>query len=475
VDAGSGSDGNAGTFNSPFATFAPVTHTNGNNGAHSTFSDRTCVYFKGTTDLTSAVTRTPEAGDAGTRVGFETQSDGPSASSKNILARYPTSTAKLNFSCDATNQCTSLKLSASNWIVRGFELTAGYGTAVKSFGSNTEVFDNYIHDVPGGNDFNQSGFKDVDSVTDQYVHHNIINNVYDPTRTCRDGNSGTCGVRQNVWMLTFFTGNNKVASNNIGGYSHAVDTTPYYLQGGCLRFKHGETAAATGAASEFRRNILYNCEKAGIWLVRPKNYAHGNLIKGASTCDLTAEGGNSTFYIDAINYSNNTCVTSSDTGAGLRGAAISVGGTLNATPSTALNWHGNITDDSATSTYGGGNNVHMVTVLRTNSDSEFTSIVTGGKLVFADNCYYNSSISGLTNGFNLFGDNSSSSSGSIVNFSHWVTDYSISSDEFNENPSFDTDMRAASADCTGRGWEAEWPGRSIDCDYLSAKSATPCF
>lgn len=102
-------------------------------------------------------------------------------------------------------------------------------------------------------------------------------------------------------------------------------------------------------------------------------------------------------------------------------------------------------------------------VCDTCSDAIFTEIVTGGKIVFVSNAYFNSASQALY--ATVFGNNSATSSGSTyANFSAWdATSYSTS--EINEDQQLDSDFIARSTNTLDWGW---FPANTITVEAAAA-------
>lgn len=420
-------------------------------GSKASFGANTAFYVVGTTDWTVAPARTPDGGDGSTFVGFSTTQNGTSSGSKNIIARYPTSTAKLNYgNCDSTHECKSLKMTGAHWLVRGLEITGGYTDPIKREASDQEYFDNYIHDTPGNYVNNHSGIESFGGLSDGWMHNNIINNVYDPGRT----NSGDS--RENVSLITIFEGGNNIAEYNIGGFDHLPGTVPYYKQGRGIRRKHDATLGTYTQPNIIRNNVLYNLDVDCVHAVGSLDRLIGNLCVNAINGVTVSDGGNGVYYIDGIQMKNNTVVsTDHNVGAGWSGGAISFRDSLlTAFPTTAVTISGNVIDDSAQTSYSGATSMNYV--YGHGNSSYLAALVTGGKLQFSNQCYYNSHQASLTTGFDVMGD--SGGAGTHTDFSGWNGGtYTLETTAHNENPTFDTDMQATSTNCTGKGWVAEWP------------------
>lgn len=418
-------------------------------------ASQTCIYLMGTSDLTTAS-------------GFFTTVSGPGQRTKNIIARYPTSLAKLNLTCSSGSPCAAIQVEGNNWIVRGFEITGGYGGGVAVFGNNVEIVDNYIHDVQGSENNNIAGIYLADGYNNSLIHHNIVNNTFDPSQT------SATGVRQNVFGITMFTGQGNIIEHNVVGYSQAPNTSPYDNQGGGIRSKHGIAVANVITENQFRDNVVYNTEypcfdagAAGVWIT-------GNLCVGSSHCTNIHSAGGGTYALYDVEIENNTCVPGIHaTGGVTGGGAIDFADTPDDARSHGVFVTGNVIDDSAQTTYGGGNHIDLIDDFHYGTSTVYTQVVTGTALAFARNCYYNSGISGLTGGFDVFGNGP----GSIVNFSNWHSTYQMDRSSYNENVALDASMRATSTHCTGSGWERAWPGANIvgGCDFYDLGGVAACF
>lgn len=464
VDTDSGSDSNGCTWAAPCATFAKLT-----SGGSITVGADTAIYLMGSADLTVASARTPDGGDGSAFIVFETEAAGTSSATKNIFARYPTSSAKISVGgasyCDGSpsltaDRCTGAKLSHSYWEVRGFEFSNYQGSGVWSIaGDNVFVHNNYMHDLTGVAANNQSCATFCDGCDNIVLSNNIINDCYDPAKTGAPGCGDTTCDRQNVCNVTFFgNSQNQNALYNSVGSSTAYGSNWHKLSRG-IRWKHGNAPADMTVENLAQGNIIYRSVDRGISTNGAKTSVRGNLLIDIAgrAFGLTDEAGGDGYFIDGVNFINNTARTiDALTTQSATGYSIANGETLTSLPISAVYLTNNIIVDQ-NATCGSTENL-MVNVFAYGNDTLYASIITGSKLNVNNNCWYNSNVSGLTDCFNVFGEDGPGTDGELVNFANWQSTYGFDVNGYNENPLLSAEQfRATSTNCTGKGWEAEWP------------------
>lgn len=399
--------------------------------------------------------------DITTSTGFVTAVSGISTSNRNIFRRDRRSTAKFNItggSC--ATSCASIKINADNWIVADFEVTGGDATGsggIRAEADNIEIVGNWVHDVVCEANFNCAGIYFGESHTNIWIHDNNVVNAYDPDLTSSGDD------RQNVYLIGGFRGSGHIIEANHVAYNHAVNTTPYEKQGGNIRIKHGLSKAEENTKIQIRYNVMANGEYAGCMVGSANTWCYGNLILGTShsVWVLPGFGGGNAAW-DNIVVKNNTIVSGAHYYLGTaQYGAITMSGATTETSVGGVVVTGNVIDDSAQTTYGGGNYNGMVVIDPYGADAAFTAIITGGVLSFGgagslSNCYYNSAIAGLTGGFCVYCD-PGASAGSTVNYSGWKSPYSYdTTGTANANPTLDANYRVTTTCTTGTGWEAEW-------------------
>lgn len=417
---------------------------------------------------------------------------GTSAGNKSIVARDPLSTAKWNTSSGCVAPCSTITTSANNLIIRGNIVTAGDSTSsggIRPDGNEITVFDNWVHDAVGANNNNVAGIYIKDGGLNLDVYNNIVSNTQDPSKTDA-GPVGAAGcvsptflcVRQNVWNITGFEGNGIDIHHNFVGYSHAPNTASYYNQGGGIRFKHGSDPATRTAKSYIRRNSIWNTENPGTVNEGDKRWVYGNLIQGSSFCgaDSNSSGpgaGNFNYFTDRRFY-NNTCVTGTHViSAGTTSQAYNVMGNsgspaLDGSSAGGLIFTGNVINDSAQTSYGGGNFLGMLGMQPYGPDANYTAFITNRVLESSNNCFYNSAVTPLTSGFPIYSDNGSTSFGGTVNFANWkLTPYLQDTTSTNGNPTLSANLEVTTNCPVGTiGWEAEWPSGVVP---TATPTATP--
>ncbi len=528
--SGSGS-GTACTSGSPCALSAV------SNGGSVTVTSPAQIVLVGSTDIT-------------TSTGFLTTVSGSSSSNKNLLIRDPRSTAKITITGGSCNtSCATLKAQANNWKISGFHITGGDATGsggIRADGDNIEIGGNRLYDIECNESYNCAGIYVGENLESPYVHNNIITDVGDPSKTLAGS------TRQNVWLIGAFKGRNIRIEGNSATYSHAVNTTPYWKQGGGFRIKHNKDIAncTAGAHSFIDNNVIGYTEYGALRTNSGCMSGSGNyIINAAHFIEITSDPDLSGHDIE---FSDNTAVMTTHTSLGFQnGGAITVKGTMPESTIGGIVLKRNVINDSAQTTYGGGNYVHLVSFDPYGSDADYATmlnvtpsftanastdllthsasiaayarvrLLTSGSLpgglgtgtdyyvipdtattiklansyanavagnaiditstgsgthtingqvpqIF-DNCYYNSAISGLTNGFNFFGDNGSTSNGSIVNFANAkLTPYSFDLTSTEGNMALDNEGRVTAVCPVGTiGWENQWP------DIAPAPTPTP--
>lgn len=401
-------------------------------------------------------------GDFGTSENLQITASGTSSGSRNYLIKDPRSTAKFNTTSSCAAPCSTVKITGDNWIVQGLEITGGDPTSsggLRLDGSNQLAFNNWVHDAKGANANNVAGIYLKDGGSAIEVKTNIVSNTQDSSLTLQ------AGVRQNVWNISGFVGENLDIHNNFVGYNHAVNTAPYEVQGGGIRYKHGADPAGITLRSYIRRNVVWNTEYTGTVTEGDKRWVYGNLILGSSGCgaDAVASNGSFTYYTDRRWY-NNTCVTAAhfyggtNTNQAYNVLANSGSTALNGSSAGGLIVSGNVIDDSAQTTYGGGNFLGMFGLQPYGPDANYTAFITNRVLESSNNCFYNSAIAGLTSGFPVFADNGSTSSGATVNFANWkLSPYLQDVASTNANPTLNSNYEVTANCPTTIGWAAEWP------------------
>lgn len=426
---------------------APCAVTAVGNGGSVTTVNPVEIILVGSTDITGTV-------------GWSPQIAGVSSVQRSIFRRDPRSPAKFNLN-PAPNG--AIYVGFNNWIIEGFELTGQDATShpgIKSVADNVEIKGNWIHELQCYNNDNCGGIYIGEGVANNWAHDNLITNVYDGTRVliAPVGGSPDLGDRQNVFLIRGFRGNGNIIEKNLVAYSHPPRTTPYEKQGSGISQKHGNTIAGIGVTTEIRWNVITNTELTGVADNSAGVHTHGNLILGGSQGIAVGPGGDggSAAWHD-IEIHNNTIVGASRN----IGGVFAFGGATTETTAGGVDVAGNVVDDSATSPYGGGNHKALVDIDNYGSDANYTALfITKNVFNFYNNCYFNSAVVPLTLGFNVYGDNASTSLGSTTNYAGWNGTYSKDLvGTVVVNPVLGPEYQVTAGCPIGIvGWEAEWPG-----------------
>lgn len=473
VNVGTGS-GSTCSWASPCASFSALT-----SGGSISMGADTAIYLMGSTNLTVPTAHTPDGGDGTSWTGFTTEAAGTSSGSPNIIARYPTSTAKIDFSgasyCDGSpsdtaDTCVTFKLQHDNWIVRGFEALNTYGGAAvwSSAGANHEVLDNYLHDMKCEEDNNCSGIKGHSAINGWRVHHNFVENIYDPETT--ELNNGSCSTpdncdRGNVQLIRFFgdDAENNYVYNNFVGFNHVYGTTPYYVMGGGMDKKHGNNPVGFTTPNKFYNNVIWNVENNGILSNGAKDYIYGNIAQGvAGACYGTVDrGGGDGYFIDDVRIYDNTCQTIDY---GTTQAAVSLNNTLTTDPTTEASISHNVIYDNNATCDGSENSI--VRAFYYEDSGTRSAVIGGDKLVFDTNHYYNPNVASGTNCFSAFGNIDG-----LKSFATWISTYGFDSSGTYTSFSFNSSMQG-SGDAAGEGWERQWPGATSTTTTTTTSAST---
>lgn len=414
-------------------------------GGSVTITAPAAVYYIGSGDIT------------GTSI-FLTSVAGTSNAVRNIFRRYPTATGKFNTTGGCTAPCSTIKFTGANWDVLDLEITGGDPTSsggLRADANNITFKGNWIHDVVGANSNNIAGIYGGSGLSNVQAIDNIVTNSHDPAKTLLSSD------RQNVWNIGLFVGQGHIVANNIVGYTHAVGTTPYEKQGGGIRIKHGQAAASVTTVSELKNNSVYYTEFAGCGTASAGTWIHGNLMQGVSKAtNSTVDGG--VFELTNVKVYNNTIKSGPHIIANINNvdgafSLLSNSTTPSGGSAGGYTYTGNVIDDSAETVYAGGNLAHIFRIAPYGSNADYTTVITGGWVVFQNNCYYNSVIgAALTNGFGVYED-TGAGFGSSTNFSGWQGTYGQDSTGVVGNPTFDSSMRYTATCPADIGWEEEWP------------------
>ena len=317
-------------------------------------------------------------------------------------------------------------IQSSNFIIEGLEISKGYGHGLDvNESSNVEIRNNWIHDIDGLDNNNIAGLT-LTAVENGNVHHNIINDNFDHT------NSDTGGEKtQNSRNVVLFSGGNIRLHHNIIFQSNPISSSK---TGGCVTYKHSATLA--GSIFEVDNNMFWNCAFTAIGSGSYGTRIHHNLIINSEAIEIADFGGR-TFNQDII-IENNTIIG---------GDGLEYKPTTDWGPIGLVTFRKNIVQDALS--YHSERGVITVGVYQ--NDTLYNLVVTGGKLAFADNCYYNKN---YTLVFNLFNNNNGSDRllGSTYSFSSWKG-LGYDTNSLSKDPQISASTYLSSG-CENYGWLA---------------------
>lgn len=300
----------------------------------------------------------------------------------------------------------------------------------------------YIHDNSGDGNANAAA---VYSGTSSHLnfHHNI---VYDQINST--------GNPANSCLFVAFHGTNMRLSYNSWGYTSGA--TAYCgmkwkhndVAGSTCRFDHNKVSKAPGFISACASNTVDH-----------NVFADGDCSNhngcGADACAAVEVCDNGGTHLDGNQVVEYNTVYSTLTGDNQR--------LYNWVPVTPFagtsKLRRNVYQDLPTS-YSAQAGIENVAPY--GSDSDFTSVITGGKYSTKNNCYYNSA--STTTRWSFFGNNGSTSLGSNYDYSGLTGAGYCSGCQNGTNPSLDNKLQATAGLCKDvAGWNVGWLEDSPAC------------
>jgi hypothetical protein len=317
-------------------------------------------------------------------------------------------------------------LQSSYWIVRGIEIDGAtqFGIWVVET-DQVELREVHIHDTDGVDNGNIAGLR-MTSATNVLVTGCTLNDNYD--RTAED--TGGQATENSSNMVAFGGGNIEISDCHVFNTLGIADDK----LGGCLKYKHMRTL--DGGTFVVRGNRLENCRFFSVGTGSPDSTIEGNLIQDSAPISLRDFGGPTA--LQNIRIRHNTMVNS---------PALSVnpddGGDW--VPLADLEFSGNVTVDDEASY---DTDRAMVRIGSYDSNEQHAIATAAGVMTFEQNCYHNPNTALV---FDLFGADNFGDQGDLYDFAGWQGQgYDQSS--FDEDPAFDGDLRATSANCAGLGY-----------------------
>lgn len=343
-------------------------------------------------------------------------------------------------------------VSSNYWLVSGLTIHGGYSNSgiIITGGTNTEVRNNTIYDIDGiagGN--NLSGVKFAAAANNVYIHHNLFYDNYERAAPTN---------QNNVVGVTGFDSNTLRVNNNV------IYTTVVNGAGLGIKIKHG-FPAATG--NEILNNLAFNLYQSCLGNNTPgieiayNRWFDCNLQNSGTSMLISDQGGYTEFH--NIDIHNNTIINSSSLEANPTTDYAAIG-------NPAWAYYENVVIDNKGSYPTDGTNGFM-RICNYCSNAIYTDVVTGGKISFDDNCYYNPLSTPLL--FDLFSDSGSGVFGqNYFGLASWQTT-GYDSGSHNEDPDLDIYDMATSTNCSDKGWRtgATPPPAPADWGILSNRFA----
>ena len=426
ISALTGSDSNAGTFNSPWKTYLNIVSYYAEGDYPAGWVELKAgdfVYFMSgrySSIYTYNTTKTGLffRGRKGTAASPITLKAYPGsrpviAHSDTVLSSSSTSLPKHGIGLYQTSYITIDGFEIRNAQQQGIGVDESVGIVIKN---------NIVHETWGSAADNIAGIYIVATETGD-IHHNILYDNFD--RSQRNWNSRN--------MVLFGGGNIRVHHNSIF-FSEDVGSVS---QGGCIVYKH--SAKVEGQIFEADHNILRNCGMDSIASGSFGTRIHHNLLVNSIRMVLGDQGGEA--HMRDMIVENNTITGS---------YALEYGPTIDYGGSSDLGlmtYRKNIVIDTS----GYSSERSMVRISEYGSDSLYALVTGGNYLAINYNCYYNQY---YPLQFSLFGSKTKSALGSYPTFSEWQG-LGYDTNSYNVNPELDSSYAPSNTLCSDKGWLAD--------------------
>lgn len=330
---------------------------------------------------------------------------------------------------------------SSHWETSGIEVSnfgTGFGNAGIHYagnGSTNEggrIYNNYVHDIDGEEDNNNSGIKCRSDLTGLEIDHNEVVDVFEREETTGDSAAGGAG-----WNSQNNSHIRGMDCDEIYIHDNVIYNTSTQAGYG-ISLKHGIVGAVGATISG---NIVQNTYYDGISVdavsnsVIENNLIHTSANFGISQRDLgTSQGGfsNMTFrnntVINAACFESFSSQTYDDFG------------------DPTVTFEDNVCIDNRATSYPSDGTDGFVRINYYGSNADFNDFVG----VFQNNCYYNSASTTLF--FTYYGNTGSGASGADYSgLAAWQAG-GFDSGSYNENPTLNSYHIATSANCDDKGW-----------------------
>lgn len=338
------------------------------------------------------------------------------------------------------------------WKVIGFEIDGATGYSNSGIylnaANNVEVFGNYVHDIRGNGSANNMGGIKFDQGADYIdIHNNEVTDIFDDRVICNAscGSPGTgsspCNCNPNIAGVVGFDSAHFYIEDNV-----FHNTTPY---GYAAKIKHGSASFDTGSPSRIKRNkisnYLYDCIAFGSAATQVENNDMDtcNTRNSGSAIMHTNLGGQS--YFSGSTIKNNTITNTPF-------VEINPDSSYAAYGANILDISGNVVIDDRATSYPSDGTDGFIRIDNHGSDANFTSVITGGLIDFASNCFANSAAVALFE--SVYGNNSSTSLGTTYSTCAAIlAGTPTHATSFCEDAALNSSGIATSTNCTGKGWE----------------------
>ncbi len=424
----SGSNSNSGTFASPWLDYRCISENSGLGCLHNPVAGDCFVFRAGTYNASYS--------DLGTtRMLYLNNRDGTAANPITFMAAPGESVDFTGVGTSPTEVQLVYFVDSNyiNWY--RIDVHGGYSNAgIYNFGGTNFYGSNFkAYSIDGNSSNNVGGIKSAGAGASIALDHITVRDNYDTANPTLENNYGVVIMDNTSAVITDSVGYNSLTGK--GSHIFAI--------------KHG----ASGGVGTFKRNVCFRGERSCFIWEQPNttvtnNYAEEVDGRRSNMAFEYRNLGNAAFYDSAVVQYNTInkapffeAVNSNDT--------VGTGSVLNAQYNVVL-------DNKATS-YGADGSDGFVRIGYYGPDSQYTSIYSGGKLTINNNLYYQSAAQALF--FTLFGAPSGgggygpagNAGTNYASFAAWQGVFDAAS--FNENPTFDADHVATSANSAGLGWK----------------------
>jgi hypothetical protein len=420
VDVGTGSDANAGTYASPFATFEKLCDYESAGSRPAGWVNLGAgdvVYLKGSTDVTTDY-------DPGATVFnvvcYLTSTQSGDASYPVTFKRYPGATAKFN------GKQPIYSVGATYIHVVDYKATGMADGNPLNFnsGSNITIDRANLYSTQCARANNCACIK-LTGITTATVTHSRMRDCYD----------GTDGYNENVSLLVAFEGEGHNWKWN--EFSYTSTFTSGNTRGQGAKWKHGNTGGAT-TVSDISGNRFHQIADTAINVSQDKLNIHHNLCIDCQRfyhCSDLGGGGSKT-YCRTHDVYNNTMSTTTSGSYQLAGF----------TSPNVSNFDDVTIRNNAVRTTGR----QMIQLMQYGSNADYTT-VTGTDAVLSNGNIYSSSGGALQ--FDIFSDVPSGASGQIYGLPGYQS-FGDDTGSVESNPTFDSYYRVEAGGYESKGWRA---------------------